>query len=409
MQQQPTSDDTVEANHAFEAFSRSQGVTIKHYHADNGRFADNDFLKDIREARTSQSITYCSVNAHFQNGIAEKRIRDLQEPARKQLLHAKARWPAAVTTNLWPYALRNTHHMKNSLPDSKDGTCPFERFSGVEVAPNLKSNHTFGCPVYALNSKLASEKTIPKWNSRARIGLYLSPSPRHARNVYLVLSLDTGLVSPQFHVQHDDFFETVSPKSGNPAIISHWQKLSSIRLDGKAEKVKSKISRVRKSTSKETRVEPAASLEPDLFELEQEVPPHVLEEDDTPPDEIDAEPKAAIPFGPTLRRSTRMRRPTAQYQQYLEQRNMAFTSERSEAEDVDESYYDVLHRDDYRIQDDMRDPVAFVSATDEDTMYYDQAMRAPEKQNSIEAIVKEVNDHITSKHWILIPRSQVPK
>jgi hypothetical protein len=98
----------------------------------------------------------------------------------------------------------------------------------------------------------------------------------------------------------------------------------------------------------------------------------------------------------------------AQYQQYLEQQNMAFASELSEAEDVDEAYYDVLQEDDYRIQDDKRDPVAFVSATNEDIMYYDQAMRAPDKQNVIEAIVKEVNDHITSKHWILIPRSQVP-
>jgi hypothetical protein len=279
MQQQLTSDETVEAKHAFEAFSRSQGVTIKHYHADNGRFADNALLKDIKEARPSQSITYCGVNAHFQNGIAEKRIRDLQEPARKQLLHAKARWPAAVTTNLWPYALRNTQHMRNSLPDSKDGTCPFERFSGVEVAPNLKSNHTFGCPVYALNSRLASGKTIPKWNPRARVGLYIGPSPRHARNVSLVLSLDTGLVSPQFHVQHDNFFKTVSPKAGNPAILSNWQKLSGIRLDGKAEKVNARVSRGSKPTSKENRVEPAPSLEPELFELEQETSPQIFEEE----------------------------------------------------------------------------------------------------------------------------------
>jgi hypothetical protein len=191
--------------------------------------------------------------------------------------------------------------MRNSLPDSKDGTCTFGRFSGVEVAPNLKYNHAFGCPVYALNSKLASGKTIPKWNSRARVGLYIGPSPRHARNISLVLSLDTGLVSPQFHVQHDDFFETVSPKAGYPEILSHWQKLSGIRLDGKAEKVNSKVSRGNKPTSKETIVEPAASLEPDLFELEQEVPPYILEEDDTPPVEMDGEPEAAIPFGPTLR------------------------------------------------------------------------------------------------------------
>jgi hypothetical protein len=57
----------------------------------------------------------------------------------------------------------------------------------------------------------------------------------------------------------------------------------------------------------------------------------------------------------------------------------------------------------------MKDPVAFMSSNDEDTMNYDQAMKAPDKQNFIEAIVKEVNDHITSKHWILIPRSKVPK
>jgi hypothetical protein len=88
---------------------------------------------------------------------------------------------------------------------------------------------------------------------------------------------------------------------------------------------------------------------------------------------------------------------------------MAFASELSEAEEVYKSYYDDLHEDDDHIQDDTRDPVALMSATDEDNMYYDQAKRAPDKQNYMEAIVKEVNDHITSNNWVLIPRSQVPK
>jgi hypothetical protein len=74
---------------------------------------------------------------------------------------------------------------------------------------------------------------------------------------------------------------------------------------------------------------------------------------------------------------------------------MAFSSELSEAEDVDETYYNALNGDDYRIQEDMRDPMAFVSATYEDTMYYHQAMKSPDKKNFLEAIVKEVNDHIT--------------
>jgi hypothetical protein len=112
--------------------------------------------------------------------------------------------------------------MMNYLPDSKYGNCPSKRCSGVEIAQNLNSNHTFGCPVYALNSNLASGKTIPQLDSRARVGLYVVPSPIHARNVSLVLSLYTGMVSPQFHVQHDDIFETASTNTGNPAMLSHW-------------------------------------------------------------------------------------------------------------------------------------------------------------------------------------------
>ena len=47
--------------------------------------------------------------------------------------------------------------------------------------------------------------------------------PVHARNVSLVLSLTTGLVSPQFHCNHDDFFETVSRAPGSTA--SSWKRL----------------------------------------------------------------------------------------------------------------------------------------------------------------------------------------
>jgi hypothetical protein len=48
---------------------------------------------------------------------------------------------------------------------------------------------------------------------------------------------------------------------------------------------------------------------------------------------------------------------------------MAFTVELSEAEEADEAYNDALQEDNYRIQDDMRDPVACMLATDEDMPY----------------------------------------
>jgi hypothetical protein len=81
--------------------AQNAGVIVKHYHADNGRFADKAFLNDL-EAK-GQTISFCGVRAHFQNGIAEWRIRDLQERARTMLLHACQQW--TLHFGLMPYAL----------------------------------------------------------------------------------------------------------------------------------------------------------------------------------------------------------------------------------------------------------------------------------------------------------------
>jgi hypothetical protein len=174
-------------------------------------------------AKSGETISFCRVSAHFQNGTAEKPIRDLSEQAREHLLHAKARWPSAIEINLWPYALRNANDIRNTIADKDDGSSPLERFCRTEVRPKLRHNHTFGCPIFALNSRLQDGKAIPKWNPRARLGINLRHSPPHARSVNLVLKLNTGLVSPQFHVQYDDFFETVRPSSGNEHTFSQWQ------------------------------------------------------------------------------------------------------------------------------------------------------------------------------------------
>jgi hypothetical protein len=83
-----TSQETIEAKQAFERFASDHGVRIKQYHADNGRFTDNAFKQHCSQQR--QAITYCGVNAHFQNGIADRAIRDITEAAQTMLVHAKA-------------------------------------------------------------------------------------------------------------------------------------------------------------------------------------------------------------------------------------------------------------------------------------------------------------------------------
>jgi hypothetical protein len=216
----------LEAKLAFEAYSRKYNVKIYHYHADNGRFADNAFIQSVQ--KSGQSISYCAFNAHYQNGIAEKKIQDLQVQARKSILHAKSRWPEAINLHLWPYALRDANEVMITVPDLEDGTSKLERFSSSKVAPNLKDRHVLFAPTYVLHSRLAANQHYPKWETRSRLGINLGKSPNHARNVHLVLSLETGLVSPQFHVSVDDFFKTTRPSAGNPKSESNWQTLSGI-------------------------------------------------------------------------------------------------------------------------------------------------------------------------------------
>jgi hypothetical protein len=95
-------------------------VTIRHYHADNGIFAAKEFISAL-EADGGQTISYCGVNAHHQNGHAEKKIRDLQDLARTMILHAQQRWPSAITANLWPYAIRMANDVSNIRERNNEG------------------------------------------------------------------------------------------------------------------------------------------------------------------------------------------------------------------------------------------------------------------------------------------------
>jgi hypothetical protein len=126
-----TSKETMDAKQAFEHFAEQHDIRILHYHCDNGRFGDNAFKNSC--STKGQRLTFCGVNAHFQNGIAETAIRDLRESAQKQLLHACQRWFAAIHLALWPYALRSAVNLHNTLPVLEDGTSRLERFSSIRI------------------------------------------------------------------------------------------------------------------------------------------------------------------------------------------------------------------------------------------------------------------------------------
>eukprot|EP00978_Attheya_sp_CCMP212_P015453 scaffold39891_cov70-Attheya_sp.AAC.1 len=340
LQRTLTSAETLESKRAFERHAKQHGISIRHYNADNGRFADNMFRNDVMEK--NQTISYCGVNAHWQNGIAEKKIRDLTEQARTILLFAQNRWPVAISTNLWPYALCSANDSINHAPHLMDKVIPIEAFTGTQSPMKIRLQHTFGFPTYALNSKLQGGKSIPKWQERARVGIYLGLSPQHSRSVALVLSLSTGLVSPQFHVEFDDLFETVGKRAGNPVTVSKWQILSGLKVG-----VKSVIEN--NSVSEGARHTPAPAPAAHIPTSEVEA--------FTDDDDFQVPVESEVPMKPATidetRRSTRTHRPTRRVLESLEQEDIALAFQ------CDESMYYELE-----LQEAIADPIAFAASSD---------------------------------------------
>ena len=102
----------------------------------------------------------------------------------------------------------------------------------LEYHRSLLRSHVWGCPVYVLDPKLQDGKKQPKWDPRARRGMFLGVSKDHSTdNVGLILNLRTEHISPQFHVVYDDKFTTINNPEGaglvNPAQFDAdtWERL----------------------------------------------------------------------------------------------------------------------------------------------------------------------------------------
>ena len=217
-------DATLAAKQEFEDRCATKGVKIEHYHADNGRFAEPAWKEDCK--LKNQKLTFCGVGAHHQNAIVERKIKDLTLTARTLLLHAMRFWPEYISQILWPFAIKCAEDRINNLQIDLSGLTAEMRFSDSPTATiDLRNYHTFGCPCYILDSRVQSNpKGLPKWEPRARLGIYLGHSPAHAGSVALVMNPKSGLVSPQFHIVFDDTFSTV-PHIRAGTIPPNWEQL----------------------------------------------------------------------------------------------------------------------------------------------------------------------------------------
>ena len=90
-QRTQSGEETLQAKQTYERMGRQAGVKIQQYHADNGVFKSKQWIEDCQ--KKGQGLSFAGVDAHFQNGKAEARIRRLTEMTRTILAHARQRWP----------------------------------------------------------------------------------------------------------------------------------------------------------------------------------------------------------------------------------------------------------------------------------------------------------------------------
>jgi len=402
VQKTQSAEETLEAKEAFERYASSRGVHVKAYHADNGVFRANSWFEACR--KNGQSTTFAGVNAHHMNGIAERRIKELQEMTRASLAHANYRWKRAITANLWPYALRLANDAYNATPlkSNEQAYSPAQLFAGSKVNPNKKHFQPFGCPVYVLSQELQQQKPYHKWKERANVGIYLGRSPQHQRNVALVLNLSTGHVSPQFHVSFDPTFETI--KDQEYPVKSLWQfKAGFIReREDEADrrrKVAFKDPLVVKRPRKDEVGEVSEQTEPPKGNDTSETTPQQKEEGVTPTPEgegTSSQPLQQMTNQPELKtRSGRAPKPVQRLIEAMETEIITTTKADVEGEIL--SFQALCPHDVDANQKGINHPLtAFKATADHDTKYLHEAMKEPNWQRFIKAKGKEVQDQFLS-------------
>ena len=326
---------------------------------------------------------------------------------------------------LWPYAMKHANDVTNATPRKGEELSPLEKFSGVQVEPKLRHFHAFGCPMYVLDNTLQSGQGAPKWKHRSRLGVYLGPSPNHARSVALVLNPCMGHVSPQFHIKFDNFFETVQDKSTDlDAPDPEWKYLSgfAVRKGPTKTGVKGVLDgpfAPRRGTTTVTTMPSTSTRLGYSTQQQHDLPVPSGNDDDelnhlTPPQPIDQMTPQSTQPHPELSttaicqtRSGRVIQNTPCYEQSISQCSQGLVAwelllDQDKQEDKPTAALQ------FAMQKALEDPIAYVAIDKPDILYWDQAMKAHDRDKFIEAIGIEPDGHERMGNYEPIPIDKVP-
>ena len=281
------------------------------------------------------------------------------------------------------------------------------------------------------------------------MGIYLCESPRHASSVPLILNTQTGSVSPQFHCVYDDEFATCKRDAN---FTSQWQykaklalrnipndsirrtlvlptQITSERDGARASEEVPNLPPImqtdwdeRSSTSVGTlrnEDDPQPDLDTATHNTETEGAPDPHIEEAGQPDSSETElTEAATESVTTTRSGRKVRNPWyfTHYQAhaaFLE----TFSPQYRKTEGVEDDSAESVLQPDVTAQSEPH-PLAFVSdfiqanvasTSDPDTMTLDEAMRQPDREQFLDAMRKELQDHVGRRHWKVVPAKTLPK
>ena len=63
----------------------------------------------------------------------------------------------------------------------------------------------------------------------------------------------------------------------------------------------------------------------------------------------------------------------------------------------------------YELQGQLAEPIVYAASGDPDILYLQKAMKAPDRTQFNKAMECEIQGHEEGKHWVLVPKHQVPK
>ena len=428
LQKSTGAEETLEGKRAFEMICRQHGVTVRHYHADNGSFKAHAWKKACMDKE--QGFTYAGVNAHHTNGLAERRIRSLQTLARSMLIEVNRRWHLKAAAVLWPYTIKMASDVLNNTPNvrSKMRRTPMQTFSNTEVQPNQKHWAPFGCPAFVLDRKLQEGKRISKWEYRARIGIYLGRSPAYGRNVSLILNRETGHVSPQFHIRLDPTYKSIDSSIGHKwvskaGLSAKECEAGQVETPPLTPSKHANTNPHREGTSKRRRLSAPKMPEDYVVDVSPDTnddaqastlnhiennppsdegvdPPHASEGEEGGVN-MDSDPaQTSINNGDT---------PDATTGGSHEGDGPSSYTDIHDNQVVEEVYaMPTMFGVDNALEDENY-LHAFKASSDPDTMYHHQAMQEPDRDRFREAMTKEWDGQANNKNFTLMRRSDVPE